>query len=110
MLRGDADLPFLPRLAPAADGVFRVHAHQGDVMRTSDPLVRYRELWKQKPVLQVVYDDFYDRLAAACVPGLTIEIGGGIGNLKTRLADVVATDIQPAPWLDCVADAQRLPF
>jgi len=23
---------------------------------------------------------------------------------------VVATDVQSAPWLDCVADAQRLPF
>jgi SAM-dependent methyltransferase len=41
---------------------------------------------------------------------LTIEIGGGIGNLKERLADAITTDIQPAPWLDCVADAQRLPF
>ena len=41
---------------------------------------------------------------------MTIEIGGGIGNLKQRLTDVVATDIQFAPWLDCVADAQRLPF
>jgi SAM-dependent methyltransferase len=61
-------------------------------------------------VLRLVYDDFYDRIAAACCPGLTIEIGGGIGNLKRRLTDVVATDIQRAPWLDCVADAQRLPF
>jgi SAM-dependent methyltransferase len=58
----------------------------------------------------VIYDDFYDRIAAACGPGLAIEIGGGIGNLKRRLPEVVATDIQPAPWLDCVADAQRLPF
>ena len=39
---------------------------------------------------------------------MTIEIGGGIGNLKQRLTDVVATDIQFAPWLDCVADAQQL--
>ena len=61
-------------------------------------------------MLRLVYDDFYDRIAAACRPGLTIEIGGGIGNLKRRLTDVVATDIQCAPWLDCVADAQRLPF
>jgi SAM-dependent methyltransferase len=39
-----------------------------------------------------------------------LEIGGGIGNLKRRLADVISTDIQSGPWLDCVADAQRLPF
>jgi SAM-dependent methyltransferase len=76
----------------------------------SDPLARYRDVWHRKPVLRLIYDDFYQRIAAACRSGRTLEIGGGIGNLKARLADVVATDVQPAPWLDCVADAQRLPF
>jgi SAM-dependent methyltransferase len=76
----------------------------------SDQLADHRRVWERKGVLRVVYDDFYDRIAAACRDGLTIEIGGGIGNLKRRLAGVVATDIQSAPWLDCVADAQRLPF
>ena len=76
----------------------------------SDPLAGYRKIWSRKPTLRTVYDDFYGRIAAACRPGLTIEIGGGIGNLKDRLPDVFATDIQPAPWLDCAADAQRLPF
>jgi SAM-dependent methyltransferase len=76
----------------------------------SEPLEGYRDVWERKPVLRLIYDDFYDRLAAACRPGRTIEIGGGVGNLKERLGEVVATDIQSAPWLDCVADAQRLPF
>jgi SAM-dependent methyltransferase len=76
----------------------------------SEPLEGYRDVWERKPVLRLIYDDFYDRLAAACHPGTTIEIGGGVGNLKARLGEVVATDIQSAPWLDCVADAQRLPF
>jgi SAM-dependent methyltransferase len=76
----------------------------------TEPLDGYRDVWQRKPVLRLIYDDFYDRIAAACRPGLAIEIGGGIGNLKARLPEVVATDIQPAPWLDCVADAQRLPF
>jgi len=66
--------------------------------------------WEGKAATRVVYEDFYDRLAAECRPGRTIEIGGGIGNLKQRLGDVVSTDIQFVPWLDCVADAQRLPF
>jgi SAM-dependent methyltransferase len=77
---------------------------------SSDPLGNYAHVWDRKPVLRVVYGDFYDRLAPECRPGLTIEIGGGIGNLKRRLDGVVATDIQFAPWLDCVADAQSLPF
>jgi SAM-dependent methyltransferase len=76
----------------------------------SDALADYRGVWERKPVLRLIYDEFYHRIAAACRAGLTIEIGGGIGNLKQRLGEVVATDIQFAPWLDCVADAQRLPF
>jgi SAM-dependent methyltransferase len=79
-------------------------------MTEPEALAEYRSAWQRKPVLQLVYDDFSERIAAACVPGLTVEIGGGIGNLKQRLTDVVATDVQFAPWLDCVADAQRLPF
>ena len=79
-------------------------------MDGADQLGEHRRVWERKAVLRLVYEDFYDRIAAACRPGLTLEIGGGIGNLKRRLADVILTDIQRAPWLDCVADAQRLPF
>lgn len=75
-----------------------------------EALERYRSVWDRKPVLRRVYSDFHDRVIAVCEPGKTLEIGGGIGNLKDRLADVITTDIQFAPWLDCVADAQRLPF
>jgi SAM-dependent methyltransferase len=75
-----------------------------------DVLQDYRAVWDRKRVLRVVYDDFYERIVAACESGITIEIGGGIGNLKQRLNNVVTSDIQFASWLDCVADAQHLPF
>lgn len=76
----------------------------------ADALSDYSRVWRRKPVLRTIYDDFYDRIVAECKPGTTIEIGGGIGNLKDRLPGVVATDIQHGEKLDCVADAQRLPF
>ena len=76
----------------------------------ADVLQDYRTVWDRKPVLRLVYGDFYDRIVAACASGMTIEIGGGIGNLKQRLSNVVATDIQFGSWLDCVADAHYLPF
>ena len=76
----------------------------------SEALHGYLDVWERKPVLRMIYDDFYNRIVAECVPGVTIEIGGGIGNLKRRLPHVIATDIQFADWLDCVADAQHLPF
>ena len=71
-------------------------------MERTDHLGEHRRVWERKGVLRLVYEDFYDRIAVACRPGLTLEIGGGIGNLKRRLADVISTDIQSAPWLDWV--------
>jgi SAM-dependent methyltransferase len=78
--------------------------------RSSEGLREHLDIWRRKPILRAIYDDFYDRIIDACTPGPTIEIGSGIGNLKSRFPDVVATDIQYARWIDCVADAQRLPF
>jgi SAM-dependent methyltransferase len=75
-----------------------------------EPLDHYRHAWDKKPLLKRVYNDIYDRIAAACVEGPTLEIGGGIGQFKTRFPHVIATDIQYAPWLDIIADAQKLPF
>ena len=79
-------------------------------MPMPDALHAYLNIWERKPILRFIYDDFYDRIIEQCVSGITVEMGGGIGNLKRRLPDVIATDIQFADWLDCVADAQYLPF
>jgi SAM-dependent methyltransferase len=70
----------------------------------------HRELWARKPVLREVYGHLYRRMAAACVPGLTIEVGGGSGNMREFAPDVLSFDIVHEPWLDFVADAQALPL
>lgn len=75
-----------------------------------DPHAEYRVVWASKAVLRLIYDDYYGRIAAACVPGITIEIGGGIGQLKNFMPDAISSDIQDSPMIDVVADAQRLPF
>jgi len=77
---------------------------------TPEALNKYLAVWKTKPILRAVYGDFYDRIAAACSSGRTLEIGAGIGNLPEKLPDVIGSDIQFGPWLDLVADAQRMPF
>ena len=81
-------------------------------MRVRCPIIsnHYRRAWERKPVLRRVYNDIYDRIASYVVSGTTLEIGGGIGQFKKRFPRVIATDIQSAPWLDVVTDAQRLPF
>lgn len=75
-----------------------------------DVLDHYRSIWEQKPVLRAVYNDIFERIASRTVAGTTLEIGGGIGNLKERIDYLISSDIQFAPWLDLVADAQKLPF
>lgn len=69
-----------------------------------------RRQWERKPVLREIYADLYRKMQAQCVPGRTLEIGGGSGNFKRFRDDVVSSDIAHAPWLDLVCDAQRLPF
>jgi SAM-dependent methyltransferase len=76
----------------------------------SHSLTSYRNVWKSKPVLRAVYNDIFARIADRVVAGLTLEIGGGIGNLKERIKELISSDIQFGCWLDVVADAQSLPF
>ncbi len=77
----------------------------------SEALLRsHRDLWRRKPALRAVYGHYYREIAAVCRPGRTLEIGGGTGNLKSFMPDILSSDIQHAPWLDVVADAQNLPF
>jgi len=73
-------------------------------------LTDYRAVWNKKAVLRLIYDDIFERIAGEVVDGLTIEVGGGIGNLKEKITWLISSDIQFAPWLDLVVDAQKLPF
>lgn len=95
-------------MAPPANGRFRIPQAKGSVM--PDSLSEYLAVWEAKPVLRAVYEDCYRRIVAQCVPGLTLELGSGIGNFKGFLSDIITSDIQWAPWMDLVADAQQLPL
>jgi len=78
--------------------------------KMTDTLAGYLAVWKQKPVLRMLYSDIFERIAGFVVDGATLELGGGIGNLKEKIGSLISSDIQFAPWLDLVADAQKLPF
>jgi SAM-dependent methyltransferase len=69
--------------------------------------------WQTKPLLREVYASFYRRLQPllnSAIPGRVVEIGSGVGNLKSHFPEAVATDLFPNPWLDMVCDAYELPF
>lgn len=71
------------------------------------------QAWQKKPLLQKIYSEFYRRILNLIDPnisGLVVEIGSGIGNLKSHYPRAICTDLFPNPWLDIVCDGYELPF
>jgi SAM-dependent methyltransferase len=69
--------------------------------------------WQNKPLLRRIYFNFYERIAALLdpsLPGRVVEIGSGVGNLKSHLPEAISSDLFPNPWLDIVCDGYELPF
>ncbi len=72
-----------------------------------------RELWKRKPLLRKVYSQFYREITRRlnpALPGLIVELGSGMGNVKEHIPRCITTDIFPNPWLDRVENAYHLSF
>jgi SAM-dependent methyltransferase len=80
--------------------------HQKEIQRNL-------QAWQNKPLLRRLYAGFYERIVAlldATVSGRIVEIGSGVGNLKSHLPTAVSTDLFYNPWLDVVCDGYELPF
>lgn len=73
-------------------------------------LNRHFEIWQRKPLLRAIYKGWYEELCRWLVPGKTLEVGGGSGNFKEAVPQVITTDLVHLPWLDAIVDAQHLPF
>ncbi|MBI2949623.1 MAG: methyltransferase domain-containing protein [Verrucomicrobia bacterium] len=74
---------------------------------------RNKSAWERKPVLRQIYASFYERIARLIdrsIAGRILEIGSGIGNLKSQLPDALSSDVFFNPWLDVVSDAYEIPF
>jgi SAM-dependent methyltransferase len=80
--------------------------HQIEIGRNADA-------WRDKPLLREIYRGFYHRILRwidPAIPGRSVEIGSGIGNLKAHLPGAISTDLFQNPWLDTVCDGYDLPF
>jgi SAM-dependent methyltransferase len=69
--------------------------------------------WKKKLILQKIYNEFYKAILDEIrfdINGSIIELGSGIGNLKSVLPSCICTDIFPNPWIDQVENAYSLSF
>ena len=76
-------------------------------------ITKNSEYWHRKPLLKLVYHDFY-RLIATHLSNLpasqTVELGSGLGNIKEVIPHCLRTDLFPNPWIDQVENAYRLSF
>ncbi|BCA54208.1 hypothetical protein W02_13480 [Nitrospira sp. KM1] len=77
---------------------------------SDDILRQHHAVWEKKPILRLLYTEWYREIIAWLRTGRTLEVGGGTGNLKEFFPGALCTDIVALPWLDAVADAQSLPF
>lgn len=69
--------------------------------------------WQDKPLLRRIYRGIHHEIAksmARDVPGTTVELGSGIGNIKEVIPDCLRTDLFPNPWLDQVENAYSMSF
>lgn len=66
------------------------------------------DAWHDKPSLRFVYRDYYKKIAGSLSPGLSLEIGGGIGRMKSAIPGLLLMDIVQTPWTDMACDAHRL--
>jgi SAM-dependent methyltransferase len=80
--------------------------------QAQEQLLRHRRVWEEKPILRRVYnEEFFARLLAfRRADGLSVEVGAGPGFFKQVAPDIISTDLIWCPWLDAIADAQKLPF
>ncbi len=78
-----------------------------------DSIEKNYEYWNQKPVLKVLYGDFY-RLIATNLSNLPdskiVELGSGLGNIHEFIPNCLRTDLFPNPWIDQVENAYQLSF
>lgn len=72
-----------------------------------------RKAWTRKRVLRRTYAEFYRAMCAniePSIPGIKVELGSGMGNVKDHLPECITTDLFPNPWLDRVENAYHMSF
>ncbi len=72
-----------------------------------------RRAWEKKKALRLAYGQFYEGIAGQMrvgLPGLKLELGSGMGNIKQFIPDCMTSDLFPNPWLDRVENAYALSF
>ena len=76
-----------------------------------DFIERHRKIWRARPELRAVYEDFFSQLlTAAGELRPIIEFGAGPGFFKEYCPRLISTDVVRTSWVDVVCDACAMPF
>ena len=78
-----------------------------------DFINKNQEFWDRKPILRILYGDFYRLIAenlSKLPTGKIVELGSGLGNIHEFIPTCIRTDLFPNPWIDQVENAYRLSF
>lgn len=80
-----------------------------------DEILENQKAWDSKPRIQKIYRDFFQRVnrqlsSPQIGDRVVVELGSGMGRLKSVIPDLVTTDIFPNPWIDQVCSAYHMPF
>lgn len=69
-----------------------------------------RDRWQSKPLLGKIYKRFYEGIRTRLQPGLTLELGSGIGQIKEFIPGCITSDLCANPGIDRVESAYSLSF
>ena len=76
-------------------------------------ILQNKHAWETKRLLRSIYDSFYHQISMLIntnLKGKIVELGSGVGNLKSAIPHAICTDLFPNPWLDAVCNAYAMPF
>jgi SAM-dependent methyltransferase len=83
-----------------------INQHQFEILKN-------KYSWESKRLLRTIYAKFYHQITQLIDPtveGKIVELGSGVGNLKSAIPHAICTDLFPNPWLDIVCNAYAMPF
>jgi SAM-dependent methyltransferase len=84
-----------------------------DIEQHQIEILRNKNAWESKRLLRTIYLAFYSQITMLIDPvlkGKIVELGSGVGNLKSAIPQAICTDLFPNPWLDTVCNAYAMPF
>lgn len=90
------------------------HTHNGMPANSSEItydlslLEKSRQRWESSPALRAVYADFFASIIGQAIPGDILDIGSGIGTIKTFSPRVTTSDVAPTPYADLTLSAYEL--